>query len=125
MSSQEKLKNSILPTDQRYLPRWEVRNRVTCHLEKHNKIFDAETKDLSCSGVCILTSEPVRLSQRLKLTIYLSKYKSVTVMGTVVWIKPMQGNKLIGVHFYNTTEDAHETILEHAFELNRDELVKH
>lgn len=125
MSSQGKLKNPTPPSDQRYLPRWEVRNRVTCQIEQQNRIFDAETKDLSCSGVCITTSEVIRFDQRLKLTVYLSRNKSVSISGKVVWIIPGPFQNLVGIQFYNTTEDDRALILDHAFELNRSELVKH
>ena len=125
MSSHGKTHRPTPPVDQRYLPRWEVCNRVICSLEEKEKIFQAETKDLSCAGACIATPEPIGLDQRLRLTIYLTKNQSVTVSGSVIWVKLMQDNHFVGIQFYNTSEEDQSVILEHAFELNRDELVKH
>lgn len=111
--------------DRRYFPRWEVNNRIVYQLEKSLATFEGFTKDLSCAGTCVSTLERLKINQRLRLTIYLSKDKKVTVQGNVVWVKPTHECQWAGIDFYNTTYQDQDLILECAFELNKKDLVRY
>ena len=126
MSVRTKKKMSLDDSDQRYLPRWEVSNRVLYQFDNDNEPHEGKTKDLSCAGVRIETGEKLVLKKDIKLTIYLSADISVTVNGKVAWTKPSKDHQSeIGITFQNVPEQVQETILQHAFEINREEVVKH
>lgn len=113
-------------SDQRYLPRWEVKNRVVYRLNDEARPHEGQSKDLSCTGACIRTKDKLSPNQKVKLTIYLSDETAVQVEGQIVWNKPSQDHEsLVGVMFVNTTQKTQDLILKHAFEIKKDELVKH
>ena len=111
--------------DQRYLPRWEVKNRVICRVDKEKKPIECASRDISCCGACISCDEKFDVKQKVKLTIYLSEKTSVQVEGEIVWNKPAEGENLVGVMFANTSEQAQELILQHAFEVKKQEVINH
>ena len=112
-------------SDQRYFPRWEVTNRVLYHTEKDTQLHKGTTKDLSCSGACIQTEKILTPGRKLTMTVWLSTGVKVNLQGTVAWVK-MEGEKnFIGIDFFNTSQEAQDLILEHAFELNQDKLTNH
>ena len=111
--------------DQRYLPRWEVKNRVVCRFDNEKKPIECSSKDISCTGACICLKEEVAPKQKVKLTIYLSKDTSVDVQGEIVWHKSAEGQNCAGVMFANIPETAQDLILKHAFEMKKEELIAH
>lgn len=111
-------------TDQRYFPRWEVKNRAIFQFEDQKDTFEAQTLDLSCAGVCLLTAEPVQLNQKLKIIIYLSPTKFINVDGAVSWIHHIDGHLEAGVHFENTNYKTQDTILQYAFEVRHDQVIR-
>ena len=113
--------------DQRYLPRWEVQNQVTYHLDDHHtENKKAVTKDLSCAGACIRTVEPISLDHpKVKMTIQLSSQSFISVDGQVRWVKPVGFQNLVGITFNSISDKDQETILKHAFELNPRNLSNH
>ena len=112
--------------EKRYLPRWEVDNRVMYHLENQSQIREAKTKDMSFAGACLTHVDGLSIDQNLKLVVYLTETKSIDLCGRVVWVQKTPDNEYwAGVQFYDISQQAQDLILEHAFELNRDVLVKH
>lgn len=113
------------PSDQRYFPRWEVNNRVLYQLEDQADIMQGKTKDLSCAGACIAVDRPLT-NQKIKLTFFLSRNASVDVEGNVLWsLKTDEGDVEIGVAFTEISPQSQDLILQHAFEVNREEVVRH
>jgi len=112
-------------SDQRYLPRWEVENRILYKFDHDNTMKEARSKDISCSGACFKTDEFIPKKQTIKLTIFLSEKISVQMEGSIVWTKTTSDGFLVGVNFTNTSHKAQDLILEYAFEFKKDDPVKH
>ncbi|MBF0531833.1 MAG: PilZ domain-containing protein [Candidatus Omnitrophica bacterium] len=108
--------------DQRYLPRWETRNRVALHLANSPQHFEAYTKDISCAGARLETPKGLNPGQQVDLKIYMHDGICVEARGQIVWIKPHAEEETdeAGIHFYNMPEHQQNTILEYAFEIVRD-----
>ncbi len=124
-SNQDPLSKKNSGRDQRYFPRWEVDSRVIYKIDNDPMARETHTKDLNCSGVCIYVQEAIKPQQRLKLTIYLSGRKSVDVQGLVIWNNPLENQALVGICFSNTSQKAQDLILQHAFEIKKEDLTKH
>ena len=112
-------------TDNRYLPRWEVTNRTQYQLEHGEKVHEAQSKDLSCSGMSLVVSEAIPLNQKVKLKIYLSGNTSVEADGEIVWCRPTVKGNVVGIDFREISENMKQLILNYAFEVKRDDLIKH
>lgn len=125
ISAQDRLQHdSPSSDDKRYLPRWEVKNRVLYSAENDPSIHEAHTKDLSCAGACLCVPEALSLSQKVKMTVFLNENVSVKLDGVVNWIKPMDKAVEVGIAFYNTPMKVQDLILEHAFEFKHEELER-
>ena len=111
--------------DQRYFPRWQVKNRIVYRLEGEAKVHEACSCDLSCTGVSLIGGMPLVNDQKLKLQIYLTEDKSVEVEGHPVWTKETEAGHVIGINFTNLNTAIQDKILEYAFELNKKDIVKH
>lgn len=111
--------------DQRYFPRWIVAAPV---LYKHQTIPQSQNgqiKDLSCSGACVSIGEPLRLNEKIKLTIYLSPAEGIEVSGRVVWQCTSLHENLTGVSFYDTSDAVQSRILQYAFEIDKEKIIQH
>lgn len=120
--------NRMLPTpypDRRHLPRWKINNRVLYHLENQPQTHVGGLKDLSTAGASIYIDKPLQLGNKVKLTIRLSELRIVSVDSRLIWMKEAKNGFLMGVNFYNVSEHCHQLILDHAFELNHQQLVEH
>ncbi len=113
------------PIDRRHLPRWKINNRVLYHLEDHPQTQVGCLKDLSTAGASIFIDKALQLEDKLKLIIRLSEVRIINIDGRLIWIKEDKNTFLIGVSFYNVSEHCQQLILDHAFELNRQQLVEH
>lgn len=111
--------------EKRYLPRWKVNHRVKLFLENDHELDDCETIDLSCAGACVKLGQKLSLGQPLRLKIFLDKNKSIDVNGHVVWDQFSQDKPCAGIMFSNTPLQTQETILNHAFEIDRPSVIKH
>ncbi|OGX18626.1 MAG: hypothetical protein A2Y04_03690 [Omnitrophica WOR_2 bacterium GWC2_45_7] len=117
--------NGTSNSDGRYFPRWQVQNRVLYQLENEAQMYEGSTKDLSCAGACLCVDKEIKLNQKINLTVYLSDKERVTLTGEVMWSKQENQYNQIGVIFFNTSSQAQDLILQHAFEINKEELMKH
>jgi hypothetical protein len=111
--------------EKRYLPRWKVRNRVKFALTDGGDIDECETFDLSCSGACLRLSRSLIPGQNLRMKIFLDNESAVDVNGHVVWNRIAQEGRYAGVVFDRAPLDVHETILNYAFEVDSEDVVKH
>ena len=111
--------------DNRYLPRWEVQNRILYRLEDGQDIHEGCSKDISCSGACVFVPEIVLADQKIKLKIYLSDEDFVEVDGKILWNKFTEEGNLVGINFCNTAPDVQDLIFQHAFEIKKEEIIQH
>ena len=118
-------------SDKRYFPRWEIDKRIVYQLSHNPAEKEAQAVDMSCSGIRLLSEEPLLPTQKIKLNVFLSKVRVVTVTGRVVWIKHIaKYNKHskyneAGIVFDDIDQKTQELILEHAFTLKKNDLVDH
>ena len=125
MSDSTNKKKAAGAIDQRYLPRWEIKNRALYSLNSDQPPKEALTQDLSGTGVCLLTRESIIPHQKIQMTIYLSEGTMVNVHGNIVWIRPSVNQNRIGINFHEVSDEAQELILQHAFKINKAEVLKH
>ncbi len=112
--------------ERRYFPRWEVNNRICYRLEPESFSHECRSRDLNCCGACLLTKQSLPPDQKLKMTVYLAEDVCVHVEGKVLWSKPQKNEQyLIGVNFLETSKKIQDLILNHAFEINKNDLVRH
>ena len=111
--------------ENRYFPRWEIDKRAEYRLQQSNAEKEARAIDLSCSGACIVTPEPLLPTQKVKLNIYLNNATVVTISGKVVWVKHWSNKNEAGVDFDSVDQRTQDLILEHAFSLNKQDLIKY
>ena len=119
------LKKEKSGSDKRYLPRWEVENKVVYRLNSDSDGHECISKDISCGGACLKTKEQLSSKQKVKLTIYLEDDVTVHVDGQIIWQKPAAGENLVGVVFANTSQRAQDLILKYAFEIKKEEMINH
>ena len=111
--------------EKRYLPRWKVSHRVKLFLEDDHELDECETVDLSCAGACVKLSQKLHLGQPLRLKIFLDENKSIDINGHVVWDQRSQDEPFAGIVFSDIPLQTQETILNHAFEIDRSSVIKH
>ncbi len=111
--------------DRRYLPRWEVENRIMYRKKDDVFYHEALTKDFNCSGLCLNTKEDIALNQEVTLTLYLAEDVTVHLKGIVSWQKHTEHGYLAGVQFDNISKKAQDLLLEYAFQSRQQELKKH
>ena len=125
-NNSNKVKQSLSEMEKRYIPRWEVANRILYQIENEKKTHESSSKDLSCTGACFATPENLPLNKKIKMKIYLSEDIAVKVEGQIVWNKPGSANEnLVGVTFSNTSQEVQELILKHAFEIKKEDMIKY
>jgi c-di-GMP-binding flagellar brake protein YcgR len=116
----------MLTDDKRYLPRWQVKNRIVFRLDGQTIFHQAQSRDLSAAGVSLVSAFPLNLQQKLKLRIYLlEEDKSIEVEGRPVWVRETVEGYLAGVHFCDTTAEIQNQILQYAFEIKKSDVVNH
>src|SRR3989338_9069822 len=83
------LKTKDSPADRRYLPRWEIENRILYRKEDDVVYHECTTKDLHCGGVCFFSKEAVQAGRKVTLTIYLTDDIAIHLKGETAWIQPV------------------------------------
>ncbi len=111
--------------EQRYIPRWHVRNPVRYFLNDSGHVHEGETVDISCSGLCLNTSEFLLPNQKIKLIVSLDQERSVELTGRIVWNRASDHGRLAGIELQNVSPEQQETILDYAFELDPEALIRH
>ena len=115
----------IRGSDQRYIPRWVVNNKVLYRKENNPAYQETASKDINCSGASFYCKDEVGPNQKLKMVMYLSQTIAVEVSGTVLWEKIGKDQNLIGVRFENIPSHVQDMILQYAFEFKKEDLTRH
>ena len=110
--------------DRRYLPRWNVANRILYRKDNETLGHECQSKDIHDAGICIHCGEDIQANDKLSLIIYLSKSSTpIEAYGRVVWNKKNDKDTLAGIRFERLTSEAREMIFNYAFESQRDKIV--
>ena len=125
MCAQHQMTDTHSDSDNRYFPRWPVRNHILYRAKNHPNSNEGHTKDLSCAGTCAYVNEILPIHQKLNLTVHLSKKTVVELQGVVVWQNTSTLPYQAGIEFYNTSDETLSRILQHAFEIDRTKMLNH
>jgi len=124
MSDQDLEHMSSGEADLRYLPRWEVSNRVMYRTDGENDFHEGRTKDINCAGACIVGNTPVAPQHNIEMTVQLSPKTTIRLNARILWAKFGANETQMGVTFYGASEETQDSIFQHAFELDRDKFLK-
>ncbi len=124
MSNQSLDHISPADPDSRYFPRWEVDEQVFCQFEGEAEAREGKTRDISCTGACIIGDWQISPHQKIKLTIQLSKKLKISLSAHILWVKAKNNLQEMGVTFYDTPDNVQDSILQHAFELDKEKVIK-
>lgn len=110
--------------ERRYLPRWDVENKIL--YRKKTDIFyqEAHTKDFNCAGLCLSSGEPIPENQEVSITLYLSEDVTLNIKGVTSWQKKTEQGYLAGIQFDHISKKAQNLLLEFAFENHQQEVQK-
>jgi len=125
MTDNNSVHNSSPGSDKRYFPRWEVTGRTSYSLEGDQNIYEGKTKDLSCAGACIVGDGHIAPQQKINVTIELSEGTSIKLTGHILWVRSEDGQRQMGITFYDTPDDVQELILKYAFEIDKNKVINH
>ena len=118
-------KKQIRGSDQRYIPRWVVHNKVLYRKENNPAYQETASKDINCSGASFYCKDEFSPNQKLKMVLYLSETIPIEVSGTVLWKKSDKDQNLIGVRFEDIPAHVQDMILKYAFEFKKEDLTRH
>jgi hypothetical protein len=110
--------------DRRYFPRWEVDSHTLYQLEGSKDSFEGRTKDLSCAGARIAGNGHIAPHQKIKVTIDLAEGKKVNLNAHILWTKVENDHLHMGMTFYDTPDEVQDLILQYAFALDKDKVVR-
>ena len=114
------------PQDRRYLPRWEVDNKILFKKEDETTEYECHSKDINCTGACIRTREDIAPNQELDLTIYLADdIEPIRVHGRTLWRIARDNESLVGGHFDRVSDKTGDLIFNYAFEYKKEEVLRH
>jgi len=111
--------------NKRFTPRWNLQGDCACEMNNGSTVREGHLKDVSCAGVCLETDKNFPVNQNVDLTLHLPNGGVVNVCGKSVWTKAVNSHFEIGFHFFNTSGETQDTILQHAAHSNRELLTDH
>ena len=111
--------------DKRYLPRWQVNNRVSCTLLGERHSHAGVSRDLNCMGMSFISETRFLPNQKVKLKIHLSEDTVVKVEGYIVWTRSAGDGFASGILFENLSLEAQDLLLQYAYEIKKDDVVDH
>jgi len=111
--------------NKRYTPRWNLQDRSAYQMNIGSEACEGHLKDVSCTGACVETDQDLPINQNVNLTLHLPDRGAINVCGTAVWAKAVNSHYEIGIHFFNTSSEAQDTILQHAARANKRLLTEH
>lgn len=117
--------NGLESSDQRYFPRWEVNKRVLYEVERKPDVNEGQTRDISCTGMCISANEALTPGNKIKVVLFLTEADVIRLTGEIIWNKSFGKQDQMGISFSNISQKNQELILEHAFDVNRQQLINH
>ena len=121
----ENQNNSSRGADKRYIPRWEVRNKILYSKENASSYQETSSKNINCNGACLYCDEPLIPDQKINLVLYLSESIAVEIKGKILWKRTEDHQNLIGVRFEEASPQIKEMILQYAFEYKKDDVISH
>jgi len=124
MSEQGQKQKLSQGRDMRYFPRWNVSGRVLYHVDWDKEPREGKAKDISCAGACIIGEKYIEPFQKIDLTVYLTEETKIKLNGHVQWVRSHDDSLQMGVIFYDTPDHVQELILQHAFEVDREQMIK-
>ena len=111
-------------SDRRYLPRWEVHNKILFRREEETACRQCLSKDINSIGTCIVTEEPVELNKPLVMTIYLADdIEPIEAVGRPIWNSVKENQNLAGVRFERISSKARDLIFQFAFVHKKEDLM--
>lgn len=111
--------------ERRYLPRWEVDNKIIYSKEAETLLHQCQSKDISATGVCLRTAQDIPPDAKLNLTIYLEEnIEPIVVHGQVRWKAARGEENLVGIQFDRVNDKTSDLIFRYAFQNKRDQLMK-
>ena len=117
--------SSVSDQDRRYLPRWEVDNKIIFQKNQDDIPYECRSKDITAAGACLRIKEDISLSQELNLTIYLANdIEPIQVHGKAIWHQKKENENLIGVQFDAINDATSDRIFHYAFEYRKSDLMK-
>lgn len=108
----------------RYFPRWEVNNRVLYRTDGDKELYEGKTKDISCAGARIVGGTQGSPHQKIKMSVQLSEGTTIRLTARILWVKCDVEKPEMGVIFCDISDDIQDSILQHAFEIDKDKVVK-
>ena len=125
LKEQTEKSDSTTTHDRRYLPRWEVDNKILYQKENEDTYHECRSKDINATGACMRTTEDITPNQQLNLTIYLADdIEPISIHGQTVWRVSREKENLVGIRFDRITEKTSDLIFHYAFEYKKEELMK-
>ena len=112
-------------SDKRYLPRWQVNNRVILTVQGETLSHEGISRDVNSTGASLTTKTNLASKQKVKLKIYLSEDTIVKVEGRIIWNHPEGDGYLLGINFENLSRESQDILLQYAYEIKKDDIVKH
>lgn len=111
--------------DRRYLPRWQVNNKILYRRPDTPEEYECQSKDVNGTGACLRNPTSFIPNEKLDLTIYLvENIEPIRAQGHVVWQASQGGENLAGIHFDRISTKDQDCIFEYAFEFKKEELFK-
>ena len=111
--------------ERRYLPRWEVDNKIIYRKGAEAVDYECRSKDIHAMGACLRTDEDILPNQELDLTIYLADdIEPIHVRGKTLWRVAHDKENLVGIHFERINDKTSDLIFHYAFEYKKEELMK-
>jgi len=111
--------------ERRYLPRWEVDNRIIYRKNNEDTAHECRSKDIHAMGACLRSDYDIPPYQELDLTIYLADdIEPIHVRGRTLWRVARDKENLIGIRFERISDKISDLIFNYAFEYKKEELMK-
>jgi c-di-GMP-binding flagellar brake protein YcgR len=112
-------------SDRRYIPRWEVNNKILYKKAADAVYKEARSKDISCCGACLCVDERLSPKERLTLEIHLNDEIAFSIEGKALWNSQLGESFLAGITFSNVSPRTQELILEYAFSFKPKAMIDH
>ncbi len=110
--------------DQRYFPRWDVSNKILYRKENDTVLKGCISRNINCTGACLVTQDEMTPSESLQLTIQLAEdMEPIHVQGRVRWVVKSHAENWVGVQFDEVTDKTTGLIFNYAFEYKKDEIL--
>jgi len=111
--------------NKRYTPRWSLQGHSVYQMNIGSMACEGHFKDVSCTGACVETDQDFPINQNVNLTLHMPDSGVINVCGKAVWAKAVNSHYEIGIHFFNTSSETQDAILQYAAKANKKLLTDH